>query len=133
MKHGINGRKFGRDTKQRMALLRSLATSLILHGRIITTLPKAKDIKPFIEKIITRAKNKTLHNIRYIDGILYTDESRKRLFDVIAPKMAARNGGYTRIYKYGFRKGDGGARAIIEIIDCYDQAAEIKDEAVSSK
>lgn len=129
MKHGINGRKFGRDTKQRKALLRALATSLILHGRIVTTLPKAKDIKPYVEKLITRAKNKTLHNIRFIDGILYTEESRKRLFDVIAPKMATRNGGYCRIYKYGFRKGDGGARAIIEIIDCFGQSEKLIEEA----
>ena len=128
MKHGINGRKFGRDTNQRKALLRGLATSLITHGRIITTLPKAKDIKPFIEKLITRAKNKTLHNIRIIDGVLYTDDSKKRLFEVIAPKMAGRNGGYIRIYKYGFRKWDGGARAIIEIIDCYEPKENPKEE-----
>lgn len=128
MKHGINGRKFGRDTNQRKALLRGLATSLITHGRIVTTLPKAKDIKPFVEKLITRAKNKSLHNIRTIDGVLYTDESKKRLFEVIAPKMANRNGGYIRIYKYGFRKGDGGARAVIEIIDCYEPKESIKEE-----
>jgi large subunit ribosomal protein L17 len=127
MKHGISGRKFGRDIKQRTALLRSLATSLILHGRIITTLPKAKDIKPYVEKLITKAKNKTLHNLRYIDGILYTDEAKKRLFEVIAPKMSGRNGGYSRIYKYGFRKGDMGARAIIEIIDCYESQSETKE------
>lgn len=128
MKHGINGRKFGRDTNQRKALLRGLATSLITHGRIVTTLPKAKDIKPFVEKLITKAKNKSLHNIRIIDGILYTDEAKKRLFDVIAPKMSARNGGYTRIYKYGFRKGDAGARAIIEIIDCFNHKDIVKEE-----
>ena len=128
MKHGINGRKFGRDIKQRKALLRALATSLITHGRIVTTLPKAKDIRPYVEKLITRAKNKTLHNIRFIDSILYTEEAKKRLFDVISPKMESRNGGYIRIYKYGFRKGDGGARAIIEIIDCYEPTAKIKEE-----
>jgi large subunit ribosomal protein L17 len=127
MKHGINGRKFGRDTNQRKALLRNLATSLVLHGRIVTTLPKAKDLRPYIEKLITKAKNKTLHNIRQVEAVLYTEESRKKLFDVIAPKMIARNGGYTRIYKYGFRKGDGGARAIIEIIDCYSQEEKPKE------
>jgi large subunit ribosomal protein L17 len=125
MKHGINGRKFGRDTNHRKALLRNLATSLVLHGRIVTTLPKAKDLRPYIEKLITKAKQKTLHSIRQVDAILYTDEARKKLFDVIAPKMATRNGGYVRIYKYGFRKGDAGARAIIEIIDCYDPAQQI--------
>ncbi len=125
MKHGINGRKFGRDTNHRKALLRNLATSLVLHGRIVTTLPKAKDLRPYIEKLITKAKQKTLHSIRQVDAILYTDEARKKLFDVIAPKMATRNGGYVRIYKYGFRKGDAGARAIIEIIDCYDPAQKI--------
>lgn len=124
MKHGINGRKFGRDSKQRKALLRALATSLVLHGRIVTTLPKAKDLRPYVEKLITRAKNKTLHNIRYIESILYTEEARKKLFDFVAPKMATRNGGYARIYKYGFRKGDGGARAIIELIDCYEPKVE---------
>lgn len=129
MKHGINGRKFGRDTNHRKAMLRNLATSLITHGRIITTLPKAKDIKPFVEKLITRAKNKSLHNIRIIDGVLYTEEAKKRLFDVISPKLATRNGGYTRIYKYGFRKGDAGARAIIEIIDCYEPKENPKEEA----
>jgi large subunit ribosomal protein L17 len=124
MKHGINGRKFGRDTKQRSALLRNLATSLILHGRIITTLPKAKDLRPYVEKLITKAKNKSLYSIRQIESVLYTEEARKRLFEVIAPKMVNRNGGYARIYKYGFRKGDGGARAIIELIDCYSQNEE---------
>jgi large subunit ribosomal protein L17 len=128
MKHGINGRKFGRDTKQRKALLRNLATSLILHGRIITTLPKAKDLRPFIEKLITKAKVKTLHNIRQIESVLYTEETRKKLFEVIAPKMHSRNGGYARIYKYGFRKGDGGARAIIELIDCYTPSEQPKEE-----
>lgn len=128
MKHGIKGRKFGRDIKQRTALLRALATSLITHGRIITTLPKAKDIRPFVEKLITRAKNSSLHNIRYIEKILYTEQSRKRLFEVIAPKMVQRNGGYARIYKYGFRKGDGGARAIIELIDCYNPEEKIAEK-----
>jgi large subunit ribosomal protein L17 len=128
MKHGINGRKFGRDTKHRNALLRNLATSLILHGRIITTLPKAKDLRPYIEKLITKAKNKSLHNIRQIESVLYTEEARKKLFEVVAPKMEGRNGGYARIYKYGFRKGDGGARAIIELIDCYS----INQEAVEA-
>lgn len=128
MKHGINGRKFGRDINQRKALLRGLATSLVTHGRIVTTLPKAKDIKPFVEKLITKAKNKSLHNIRIIDGVLYTDEAKKRLFEVIAPKMATRNGGYIRIYKYGFRKGDAGARAIIEIIDCFESQKTPKEE-----
>lgn len=123
MKHGINGRKFGRDCKQRAALLRGLTTSLILHGRIVTTLPKAKDLRPFVEKLITKAKNASLHNIRYVNAVLYTEEARKRLFEVISPKMANRNGGYIRIYKYGFRKGDSGARAVIEIIDCHNSSS----------
>ena len=128
MKHGINGRKFGRDTKQRKALLRNLATSLIIHGRIITTLPKAKDLRPYIEKLITKSKKGGLHNLRQVESTLFTEEARKRLFDEIAPKMQNRNGGYVRIYKYGFRKGDGGARAIIEIIDCYNPEKQIVSE-----
>ena len=103
MKHGINGRKFGRDTKHRSSLLRNLATSLIIHGRITTTLPKAKDLRPYVEKLITKAKKGGLHNIRQVQSVLYTEESRKKLFDDIAPKMKLKNGGYTRIYKYGFR------------------------------
>lgn len=129
MKHGINGRKFGRDTNHRKALLRNLATSLITHGRIVTTLPKAKDLRPYVEKLITKAKKNSLHNIRQIDAVLYTDEARKKLFSEIVPLVKDRNGGYLRIYKYGFRKGDAGARAIIEIIGAYNVESEVPVEA----
>ena len=116
MKHKIKHSKFGRDRDQRQALFRALITSLCQHGRIETTLVKAKAIQPLVEKLLTKAKSDTLANLRYIAGYVYTDLARTKLFEV-AKASASRKGGYTRIYKKGPRVSDASPMAIIEFVD----------------
>jgi large subunit ribosomal protein L17 len=117
MKHGIKGRKLGRNSAHRKALFRNLAIALLQHGMIKTTLPKAKDLRPFVEKIMTIAKVDTLANRRLAISILGNQEIADKLFKEIGPRIATRNGGYTRIMKFGFRTGDKAPMAIVEIID----------------
>ncbi len=118
MDHGSRGRKFGRRGSHRTAMLMNLVKALITHEQITTTLPKAKDLRPVAEKIITLGKKGTLEARRqaaaYFRG--YGDEVTK-LFDTIAKKCANRNGGYTRILKAGNRQGDNAPMAIIELVD----------------
>lgn len=116
MKHGVKHSKFGRDRDQRKALFRALITSLCEHGRIETTLPKAKAIKPMAEKLITKAKKNTLATIKDIAGYVYTDKARKNLAD-FAKAAEKRNGGCFRIYKKGPRLSDASPMAIIEFVD----------------
>ena len=108
-------KKFGRPSAQRKALLKSLATALILNGRIKTTEVKAKSLRPEFEKLITKAKTNTVHSKRLVSGLLHKDVAKK-LFTEIAPRYASRNGGYTRIIKLGARKSDGAKMAYIEIV-----------------
>ena len=117
MRHGNVNRKFGRDKNQRRMLLTSLASNLIIREKIKTTLPKAKELRPFIEKLITLAKKKDLASRRVAISKL-TNRSRetKKLFDVIAPKYADKKGGYTRIIKLGVRKSDDTEMAQIEFV-----------------
>ncbi|HHX01072.1 MAG TPA: 50S ribosomal protein L17 [Firmicutes bacterium] len=107
-------RKLGRTSSHRRALLRSLVTSLVLHGRIETTETKAKAVKPLADKMITLGKRGDLHARRQAAAFLMQPEAVKKLFDDIAPKYAERNGGYTRILKTGPRRGDAAPMAIIE-------------------
>jgi len=117
MRHHNSKRKFGREKNERKALLNSLALNLIVREKIKTTEPKAKELKPFIEKLVTRAKNGDLATRRVIISKL-TNRSKevKKLFDVIAPKYADKKGGYTRVLKLGVRKSDGAKMAIIEFV-----------------
>ena len=117
MRHHNHTRKFGRDKTQKRALLNSLALNLIVRGKIKTTEPKAKELRPFIEKLVTRAKKGDLATRRVIVSKL-SNRSRevKKLFEVIAPKYADKKGGYTRIFKLGARKSDGAKMAIIEFV-----------------
>ncbi|MES2023644.1 MAG: 50S ribosomal protein L17 [Patescibacteria group bacterium] len=117
MRHHSNKRKFGREKNQRNALMHSLALNLIVREKIKTTLPKAKELKPFIEKLVTKAKINTLASRRLVISKL-TNRSKevKKLFDVIAPKYAERKGGYVRILKLGARKSDGAEMAVIEFV-----------------
>ncbi len=108
-------RKFGRESAQRKALLKSLATALIINGRIKTTEAKAKSLRPEFEKLITKAKKNTVHAKRLVNGILNKNVAKK-LFSEIAPRYASRHGGYTRIIKLGARKSDGARMAYIEIV-----------------
>ncbi len=107
-------RKLGRTSGQRRAVLRSLVTSLVLEGRIETTEAKAKTIKPLADKMVTLGKRGDLHARRQAAGFLNQPAAVKRLFDDVAPKYAERNGGYTRVMKTGFRRGDATPMAIIE-------------------
>src|SRR5665213_1639953 len=105
-RHGYQGRKLHRERDQRRALIKSLADSLIKHESIETTLPKAKEIVPYVEKLITKAKKADLHNRRLIITKLQTLSSAHKLVDEIAPKLKARNSGYLRIERTKFRVGD---------------------------
>ena len=117
MRHHNRVRKFGRTKNQKRALLSSLALNLIVREKIKTTEPKAKELRPFIEKLVTRAKNDTVANRRLIVSKLSNrDKEAKKLFEVIAPKYADQKGGYTRILKLGARKSDGANMAIIEFV-----------------
>ena len=117
MRHHNTKRKFGRGKVQRIALMNSLALNLIVREKIKTTEPKAKELRPFIEKLVTHAKKNDLATKRLIIAKL-SNRSRevKKLFDVIAPKYAEKKGGYTRIVKLGTRKADGAPMAIIEFV-----------------
>ena len=116
MRHRKAGTKLGRNTSHRRALLRNLTTSLILEERVETTLPKARAIRPQVEKMITLGKRGDLAARRLAASYLMTREAVTKLFDVIAPRMGDRQGGYLRIIKAGFRKGDGGEIAFIELL-----------------
>jgi large subunit ribosomal protein L17 len=116
MRHRKEGRQLRRTSEQKLALMRSLASSLIERGAIETTEAKAKELRPFIEKLITRAKSGTLHARRLTGRHVQKREVGDKLFQEVAPKFATRNGGYTRILKTGHRKGDGAEMARIELI-----------------
>lgn len=117
MRHKVRGRRLGRNTSHRTALKRNLISALLEHGRIVTTLAKAKEYRPFAEKLITLAKTKTLHNVRRAARDIQDKTLLKKLFDEIGPSFADRNGGYTRILRLGTnRLGDDGKRAIFELV-----------------
>lgn len=115
-RHGYQGRKLGRERDQRRALLKGLATSLVEHGRIETTLPKAKELRRYIEKIITKAKKGDLHNRRQVIAALNTRDMAYKLVDEIAPQIK-RNSGFVRIKRTRLRVGDGAQMATIEFVD----------------
>lgn len=117
MNHRIKGRKLNRNSSHRKALFRNLAIALIEHEFIKTTLPKAKELRPYIEKLITLAKTDNLANRRQAISTLGNEKIIDKLFKIVGPNAAKRNGGYTRIMKYGFRTGDKAPMAIIEIVD----------------
>lgn len=117
MRHRVAGRKLGRNSAQRKAMLRGLATELLRHGKIQTTEAKAKSLRPVIEKLITLAKRGDLHARRQAAARLYDPPILQKLFDEIAELYQDRPGGYTRIYKLGPRKGDGAPMALIELVD----------------
>jgi len=116
MRHRKAGVKLKRDIGARRALLRSLVTSTILEERITTTIPKAKAAKPLVEKMITLAKRDTLHSRRQAAAFLLTPEAVQKLFEKIGPRFNQREGGYTRIIKLGWRKGDGAETAKLELV-----------------
>ncbi len=118
MRKNLKGRKFGRTSSVRKALLVSLAKSLVRYERIRTTLPKAKDLRPFVEKLITIAKENTLANRRRLLAVFFNDNKIvSKMMSELATRYSGRNGGYTRIYKAGFRQGDNAPVGIIELVD----------------
>ncbi len=116
MRHRKGGFKLQRDPSARRALLRGLTTSVILQDRVVTTITKAKAVKPVVEKMITLAKRDTLHSRRQAAAFLNTPGAVQKLFDTLGPRFAQRNGGYTRVVRLGPRKGDGAELALIELL-----------------
>ncbi len=120
-RHGYKGRKFNRETDQRQALVKGLADSLIIHESIETTLPKAKEIVPYVEKLITKAKKGDLHNRRQIVSSLQTIGSAHKLVDDIAPKLTSRDSGHLRIIRTRTRRGDNAQLARVSFVDDLQQ------------
>mgnify|MGYP000797495282 FL=1 len=116
MRHGVKTSKLQRNASHRRALLANQACSLILNGRITTTLAKAKALRPYVEKLITLAKRGDVHSRRLATATIHNTTAVKRLFDEIAPLCAERKGGYTRIIRTGIRRGDAAETAIIELV-----------------
>ena len=116
MRHKVSGYKLGRTTSHRRSLLRNMATSVIIEERIETTVPKAKALRPTVEKMITLGKRGDLAARRQAAAYIMTDEALKKLFDIIGPRFGDRNGGYTRIVRTSWKKGDGAEKAFIELL-----------------
>ena len=121
MRHRNAGFKLGRNTSHRRALLRNLVTSVIVEDRVETTVAKAKAVRPHVEKMITLGKKGDLHSRRQALSFLQTDTAVSRLFETVAPRYGDRQGGYLRIVRTGFRKGDGGEKAFIELLGAEKQ------------
>lgn len=117
MRHRVEGRKFGRETDARRLMMRNLVKSMVEHGQINTTLAKAKEMRRFVERVVTYGKNNTVHSRRLAYSVLGDRDLVKKLFDEIAPAFADRNGGYTRVLKAGFRRGDNAPMAIIQFVE----------------
>jgi len=138
MRHRVGGRKLGRTSSHRLALFRNMAAALIKHEQITTTLPKAKELRPYVEKLITLAKKGGLSNRRLAHARLLDDTQLVKLFDVLAKRYQEREGGYTRVVKAGIRASDAAPMGIIELVDRDPDAkgldsgpveAEYEDEA----
>ncbi len=131
MRHGDKIKNLSRTASHRKALLSNLACQLFMHKKIVTTLAKAKALRPYAEPLITKAKENTTHQRRIVFSYLQDKEAIKELFDVISPKIAARPGGYTRVIKLGKRVGDNAEIAMIELVDyndVYGKGIEAKEE-----
>ena len=117
MRHRIGGRKLNRTSQHRQMLFRNMAQALIKHEQIVTTLPKAKELRPVVERLITLGKRGDLHARRLAYARLRDDAMTKKLFEVLGPRYEERAGGYCRIMKAGFRYGDSAPMAVIELVD----------------
>jgi large subunit ribosomal protein L17 len=133
MRHRNAGFKLGRNTSHRRALLRNLVTSVIIEDRVETTVAKAKAVRPLVEKMITLGKKGDLHSRRQAHAFLMTDDSVKRLFETVAPRYGDRQGGYLRIVKAGFQKGDGAEKAFIELLGAEKQLDEKREKRAEVK
>ena len=126
MRHKVGGRKLQRTSAHRIALFRNMSAALIKHEQITTTVAKAKELRPYVEKLVTLAKRGGLANRRLAMARLGDDTQLKKLFDTLAERYAGRNGGYTRVIKAGYRASDAAAMAIIEFVD-RDESAKGQD------
>src|SRR3712207_1848215 len=126
MRHGAAYRKLGRTTSHRTAMFANMAASLIKHEQIVTTLPKAKELRPFVEKLVTLAKRGDLHARRIAISRVRDQDQVRKLFDTLGPRYREREGGYIRVLKAGFRYGDNAPLAVIEFVD-RDPAAKGQD------
>ncbi|MDR1289211.1 MAG: 50S ribosomal protein L17 [Holosporales bacterium] len=117
MRHGFANRRLNRTSSHRKAMFKALSCSLLRHEQIKTTLPKAKELRPIVEKLITLARKNTLHARRLALSMLQSNDVVRKLFDDIAPRFKERPGGYLRIMKSGFRYGDAAPMAVIELVD----------------
>ena len=133
MRHRRAGWKLGRNTEHRRALLRNLVTSLIVEERIETTITKAKAMRPHVEKMITLGKKGDVHARRQALSFLRTDDAVRRLFDTVAPRYGDRQGGYLRIVRTGFQKGDGAEKAFIELLGAEQQLDEKRQKRAEVK
>ena len=131
MKHRIKGRKLNRNSSHRKSLLRNLSIALIQNEGIKTTLPKAKELKPFVEKVINLSKKDNLANRRLAQSIIGNQDTVQKLFKEIGPRVLSRNGGYTRILKYGFRLGDKAPMAYMELVDRIEIEEKVEQIAKS--
>jgi len=132
MRHRLAGRKLNRTREHRRAMLANMAVALLKHEQILTTLPKAKELRPYTEKLITLAKRGDLHARRQAASTLRDEGSAKKLFEVIGPRYGSRPGGYIRIIKAGFRYGDMSPMAVIELVD-RDPAAKGLDSGPTAE
>ena len=117
MRHRMRGRRLNRTSSHRQAMLANLAMSLVKHEQITTTLPKAKELRPYVEKLVTLGKRGDLHARRLLIAKIRDDATARKLIDVLGPRYAARPGGYVRVLKAGFRPGDNAPMAVIELVD----------------
>jgi len=129
MRHGISGRKLNRTASHRKAMFANMAASLIVHEQIVTTLPKAKEIRPIVEKLVTLGKRGDLHARRQAISQVRDASVVAKLFDTIATRYADRHGGYIRIMKAGFRQGDNAPMAVVEFVDRDVEAKGAADRA----
>lgn len=120
MRHQVKGSKLGRTSAHKKATMRSLSIALLTHNRIVTTLAKAKELRRYVEPLINRAKEDTMHNRRQVFSFLQDNFTTSRLFDEIGPKVGDRPGGFTRTIRVGYRMGDSADRAVIELVDYND-------------
>jgi len=117
MRHGMSGRKLNRTSSHRKAMFANMAVALLKHEQITTTLPKAKELSPVVDKLITLGKRGDLHARRQALSVLRDDTVTGKLFETLGPRYAERSGGYTRVLKAGFRYGDAAPLAVIELVD----------------
>ncbi|HNZ07076.1 MAG TPA: 50S ribosomal protein L17 [Candidatus Cloacimonadota bacterium] len=131
MRHRVEGRKFGREMDARRLMICNLVKSMVEHGQINTTLAKAKELRSYVDRIVTYGKNNTVHSRRLAYSVLGSRTLVKKLFDEIAPAFQGREGGYTRVIKAGFRKGDAAPMAIIQFVE--ESTIKPKKDTIKAK